>query len=187
MPVTIGLTVTTVSGVFRRSASFRAQSRALRECSEPSTPTMMPGICSPLSVARPALGGGRGRLGRRSMSPMGETGDGTNVTGFLLDDHESVRRGVRDLINAEAGITVIGEAAPAASALARIPALKPDVAVLDIRLPDGDGVSVCRDIRSRMPEGACLILTSFGDDEALFDAINAGRARPRPVPILWHP
>ncbi|MBV9450507.1 MAG: response regulator transcription factor [Streptosporangiaceae bacterium] len=95
---------------------------------------------------------------------------------FLLDDHEVVRRGVRDLLEAEPGITVIGEAGTAASALARIPALHPDVAVLDVRLPDGDGVSVCREIRSRMPEVACLMLTSFGDDEALFDAIMAGAA-----------
>jgi DNA-binding NarL/FixJ family response regulator len=95
---------------------------------------------------------------------------------FLLDDHEIVRRGVRDMLEAEPDITVIGEAATAASALARIPALRPDVAVLDVRLPDGDGVSVCREIRSRMPEVACLMLTSFGDDEALFDAIMAGAA-----------
>ncbi len=95
---------------------------------------------------------------------------------FLLDDHEIVRRGVKDLLEAEPGITVVGEAGTAASALARIPALKPDVAVLDVRLPDGDGVSVCRDIRSQLPEVACLMLTSFGDDEALFDAIMAGAA-----------
>jgi len=95
---------------------------------------------------------------------------------FLLDDHEIVRRGVKDLLEAESDITVIGEAGTAASALARIPALRPDVAVLDVRLPDGDGVTVCRDIRSRMPEVACLMLTSFGDDEALFDAIMAGAA-----------
>jgi DNA-binding NarL/FixJ family response regulator len=93
---------------------------------------------------------------------------------FLLDDHEIVRRGVRDLLEAEPDITVVGEAGTASSALARIPALRPDVAVLDVRLPDGDGVSVCREIRSRMPEVACLMLTSFGDDEALFDAIMAG-------------
>jgi DNA-binding NarL/FixJ family response regulator len=95
---------------------------------------------------------------------------------FLLDDHEIVRRGVREMLEAESDISVIGEAGTAASALARIPALKPDVAVLDVRLPDGDGVSVCREIRSRMPEIACLMLTSFGDDEALFDAIMAGAA-----------
>jgi two-component system, NarL family, response regulator DevR len=95
---------------------------------------------------------------------------------FLLDDHEIVRLGVKDLLEAEPDITVVGEAATASSALARIPALRPDVAVLDVRLPDGDGVTVCRDIRSRMPEVACLMLTSFGDDEALFDAIMAGAA-----------
>lgn len=95
---------------------------------------------------------------------------------FLLDDHEIVRRGVRELLESEPDIIVVGEAGTAASALARIPALKPDVAVLDVRLPDGDGVSVCREIRSRMPEMACLMLTSFGDDEALFDAIMAGAA-----------
>jgi len=94
----------------------------------------------------------------------------------LLDDHEIVRLGVKDLLEAEPDITVVGEAATASSALARIPALRPDVAVLDVRLPDGDGVTVCRDIRSRMPEVACLMLTSFGDDEALFDAIMAGAA-----------
>jgi len=95
---------------------------------------------------------------------------------FLLDDHEIVRRGVRDMLEAEPDITVIGEAGTAESALARIPALVPDVAVLDIRLPDGDGVTVCREIRSRLPQIACLMLTSFGDDEALFDAIMAGAA-----------
>jgi DNA-binding NarL/FixJ family response regulator len=95
---------------------------------------------------------------------------------FLLDDHEIVRRGVKDMLEAEPDIVVIGEAGTAESALARIPALRPDVAVLDVRLPDGDGVSVCREIRSRMPAVACLMLTSFGDDEALFDAIMAGAA-----------
>ncbi|HEX9066411.1 MAG TPA: response regulator transcription factor [Streptosporangiaceae bacterium] len=102
--------------------------------------------------------------------------DSKQIKVFLLDDHEIVRRGVRDLLEAESDITVIGEAGTASSALARIPALQPDVAVLDVRLPDGDGVSVCRDIRSKMPEVACLMLTSFGDDEALFDAIMAGAA-----------
>ena len=95
---------------------------------------------------------------------------------FLLDDHEIVRLGVRDLLDAQPDIQVVGEAGTAASALARIPALRPDVAVLDVRLPDGDGVAVCREIRSRMPEVACLMLTSFGDDEALFDAVMAGAA-----------
>src|SRR5215469_6225215 len=95
---------------------------------------------------------------------------------FLLDDHEIVRRGVRDMLEAEPDITVIGEAGTAQSAIARIPALRPDVAVLDVRLPDGDGVTVCREIRSQMPQLACLMLTSFGDDEALFNAIMAGAA-----------
>jgi two-component system, NarL family, response regulator DevR len=108
---------------------------------------------------------------------MSESAQGQKKIGvFLLDDHEIVRRGVHDLLEAEPDITVVGEAATAESALARIPALKPDVAVLDVRLPDGNGVDVCRDIRSRMPEVACLMLTSFGDDEALFDAIMAGAA-----------
>lgn len=101
---------------------------------------------------------------------------GKPIAVFLLDDHEVVRRGVRDLLEAEPDIQVVGEAGTAQSALARIPALRPDVAVLDVRLPDGDGVSVCREIRSRMPEVACLMLTSFGDDDALFDAIMAGAA-----------
>ncbi len=109
------------------------------------------------------------------MSEAGGSGQ-KQIGVFLLDDHEVVRRGVRDLLEAEQDITVVGEAGTAASALARIPALKPDVAVLDVRLPDGDGVSVCREIRSKMPEVACLMLTSFGDDEALFDAIMAGAA-----------
>jgi DNA-binding NarL/FixJ family response regulator len=108
------------------------------------------------------------------MSGDSEPQDKINV--FLLDDHEIVRRGVRELLEAEPDITVIGEAGTAASALARIPALKPDVAVLDVRLPDGDGVMVCRELRSLMPDLACLMLTSFGDDEALFDAIMAGAA-----------
>jgi DNA-binding NarL/FixJ family response regulator len=108
---------------------------------------------------------------------MAEQPAGTSkINVFLLDDHEIVRRGVKELLEAEPDITVVGEAGSAASALARIPALKPDVAVLDIRLPDGDGVSVCREIRSRMPAVACLMLTSFSDDEALFDAIMAGAA-----------
>jgi DNA-binding NarL/FixJ family response regulator len=106
----------------------------------------------------------------------GGTAPEIKIKVFLLDDHEIVRRGVRELLEAEPDIAVIGEAGTAASALARIPALRPNVAVLDVRLPDGDGVTVCRDIRSTMPEVACLMLTSFGDDEALFDAIMAGAA-----------
>lgn len=95
---------------------------------------------------------------------------------FLLDDHEIVRLGVRELLEAEPDIRVVGEAGTAAAALARIPALRPEVAVLDVRLPDGDGVTVCREIRSRMPTVACLMLTSFADDDALMDAVMAGAA-----------
>jgi DNA-binding NarL/FixJ family response regulator len=110
-----------------------------------------------------------------STQGAGETA-GKPITVFLLDDHEIVRRGVRDLLEAEPDIQVIGEAGTAQSALARIPALRPDVAVLDVRLPDGDGVSVCRDIRSQVPRVACLMLTSFSDEESLFNAIMAGAA-----------
>jgi len=95
---------------------------------------------------------------------------------FVLDDHEIVRGGIRGLLEAEPDIRVIGEASTASAALASIPALHPDVAVLDVRLPDGDGVSVCREIRSRTPEIACLMLTGFSDDEALLDSIMAGAA-----------
>ncbi|GGO96669.1 response regulator [Wenjunlia tyrosinilytica] len=95
---------------------------------------------------------------------------------FLLDDHEVVRRGVHDLLNDEPDITVVGEAATVEQALARVPALRPQVAVLDVRLPDGDGITVCRELRSRLPELACLMLTSFDDEEALLDSIMAGAA-----------
>src|SRR6059058_4348361 len=93
---------------------------------------------------------------------------------FLLDDHEIVRRGLRELLEAEDDLVVVGEAGTAEEALARVPSTRPDVAVLDVRLPDGDGVEVCREIRSRHPEVQCLMLTSFADDEALFSAIMAG-------------
>ncbi|MEU6933712.1 response regulator transcription factor [Streptomyces sp. NPDC046385] len=95
---------------------------------------------------------------------------------FLVDDHEVVRRGLRDLIDDEADLEVVGEASTADQALARGPALRPDVAVLDVRLPDGDGISVCRELRSRVPGLACLMLTSFDDEDALIDAIMAGAA-----------
>jgi DNA-binding NarL/FixJ family response regulator len=100
-----------------------------------------------------------------------ETG---KITVFLLDDHEVVRRGVHELLSAEADIEVVGEAGTAEDALVRIPATAPDVAVLDVRLPDGSGVEVCREVRSRNENIKCLMLTSFADDEALFDAIMAG-------------
>jgi DNA-binding NarL/FixJ family response regulator len=93
---------------------------------------------------------------------------------FLLDDHEVVRRGVKDLLETEGDISVVGEAATAAEAMARVPAVRPQVAVLDVQLPDGNGITVCRDLCSQLPDLACLILTSFDDDEAMVDAIMAG-------------
>ncbi|MGW3206073.1 response regulator [Streptomyces sp. NPDC001135] len=93
---------------------------------------------------------------------------------FLLDDHEVVRRGLTDLLDAEPDIRVVGDADTAEHALTRGPALRPHVAVLDVRLPDGDGITVCRELRDSMPELACLMLTSFDDEEALLDAIMAG-------------
>ena len=95
---------------------------------------------------------------------------------FLLDDHEVVRRGLRDLLEGEGDIEVVGEAGTASEARARIPALRPHVAVLDARLPDGSGIDVCRDVRSIDPTIKALILTSYDDDEALFAAILAGAA-----------
>ncbi|MEV5607661.1 response regulator transcription factor [Streptomyces sp. NPDC052225] len=95
---------------------------------------------------------------------------------LLLDDHEVVRRGLRDLLGAEPDLEVVGEAATAAQAIARGPALRPDVAVLDVRLPDGDGITCCRELRVLLPELNCLMLTSFDDDDALLDAIMAGAA-----------
>src|SRR3954468_3564250 len=99
---------------------------------------------------------------------------GVTTRVFLLDDHEVVRRGLRELLEAEDDLVVVGEAGTAEEALARVPSARPDVAVLDVRLPDGDGVEVCREIRSSHPEAQCLMLTSFADDEALFSAIMAG-------------
>jgi two-component system response regulator DevR len=98
------------------------------------------------------------------------------ITVFLLDDHEIVRRGLRDLLESEGDIEVVGEAATQQEAVGRVHALDPDVAVLDVRLEDGNGVEACREIRSLHPRTACLILTSFADDEALFQAIMAGAA-----------
>ena len=102
--------------------------------------------------------------------------DGAAIRVFLLDDHEVVRRGLRDLLEAEGDIEVVGESGTAREATARIPALRPDVAVLDARLPDGSGIDVCRDVRSTDPSIKALILTSYDDDEALFAAIMAGAA-----------
>ena len=95
---------------------------------------------------------------------------------FLLDDHEVVRRGLKDLLEADGDIVVVGESGLAQEATRRIPALRPHVAVLDGRLPDGSGIDVCREVRSAHPEIAALILTSYDDDEALFSAIMAGAA-----------
>ena len=95
---------------------------------------------------------------------------------FLLDDHEIVRRGIRELLESEGDITVVGESGLAQEAARRIPALRPDVAILDGRLPDGSGIDVCREVRSLDPRIAALILTSYDDDEALFSAIMAGAA-----------
>jgi len=105
---------------------------------------------------------------------MTDDGAQDRIAVFLLDDHEIVRRGVRELLEASGDMEVVGEAGTAAEALARIPATRPQVAVLDVRLPDGNGVEVCREVRSRHPEVQCLMLTSFSDDEALMDAIMAG-------------
>jgi two-component system, NarL family, response regulator DevR len=96
------------------------------------------------------------------------------TTVFLVDDHEVVRRGVADLLGAHEDLTVVGDAGSVAEALARIPALAPEVAVLDVRLPDGSGVELCRDLRSRMPGLRCLMLTSYTDEQAMFDAVLAG-------------
>ena len=95
---------------------------------------------------------------------------------FLVDDHEIVRRGLRELIDLEDDLEVVGEADTAETAIGRIPPTRPDVAVLDVRLPDGTGIEVCREVRSRHPEIQCLMLTSFADDEALLGAIVAGAA-----------
>ena len=101
--------------------------------------------------------------------------DSTPIRVFLLDDHEIVRRGLRELLE-DAGMEVVGESGLAQEATRRIPALKPDVAILDARLPDGSGIDVCRDIRSVDPNIKALILTSYDDDEGLFAAIMAGAA-----------
>jgi DNA-binding NarL/FixJ family response regulator len=95
---------------------------------------------------------------------------------FLLDDHEIVRRGLRELLEAEDDLEIAGEAGTAEEAYRRIPVAVPDVAVLDVRLPDGDGIEVCRQIRSEHPEIACIMLTSFADDEAVYAAVMAGAA-----------
>ncbi len=99
---------------------------------------------------------------------------GMAVRVFLLDDHEIVRTGLRSLLTSTDDLVVVGEAGTTAEALAQIPVLRPDVCILDVRLPDGSGVEVCREIRSEFPQTACIMLTSYADDEALFAAIMAG-------------
>ncbi|GAB2727817.1 response regulator [Nocardia thraciensis] len=93
---------------------------------------------------------------------------------FLVDDHEIVRRGLADLLESDPELTVVGEAGDVSQAMARIPALRPDVAVLDVRLPDGNGIELCRDLLSKLDDLHCLILTSFTDEHAMLDAILAG-------------
>ena len=122
---------------------------------------------APQHLVRPRVSQETGNVSR-------VTDDSPKIRVFLLDDHEVVRRGVADLLESEGDIEVVGEAATAAQAMARVPALMPQVAVLDVQLPDGNGVTVCRDLRSQFPDLKCLMLTSFEDDEALLDAIVAG-------------
>ncbi|HEY1444980.1 MAG TPA: response regulator transcription factor [Acidimicrobiales bacterium] len=98
------------------------------------------------------------------------------ISVFLLDDHELVREGIRTLLESDEEIVVVGEAGTATEALTRIPLAKPDVAILDVRLEEGNGIEVCREVRSSVPEMACLILTSFADDEALYASVMAGAA-----------
>ena len=108
-------------------------------------------------------------------NPAGDTvTSSTAIRVFLLDDHEIVRRGIANLLTSEPDIEIVGEAGTAAEALARIPAARPDIAVLDARLPDGSGIDVCRDIRSGHPTIRCLILTSYDDNDAVFAAVMAG-------------
>lgn len=95
---------------------------------------------------------------------------------FLLDDHEVVRQGIRLLLEGDEDIEVVGEAATGGEAMARIPLAKPDVAILDVRLEEGSGIEVCRDLRSAMPDLVCLMLTSYADDEAMYSAVMAGAA-----------
>jgi two-component system, NarL family, response regulator DevR len=105
---------------------------------------------------------------------MASSAVGTRI--FLVDDHEVIRQGIVALLQAEDGLEVVGEASTASEALVRVTSTVPDVAILDVRLPDGNGVELCRDLRSRFPELRCLMLTSFADHEALVDAIMAGAA-----------
>ena len=105
---------------------------------------------------------------------MTSASTGAAIRLFLLDDHEIVRRGLADLLNSEEDLDVVGEASTCDEAMRRIPAVLPDVAILDGRLPDGSGIEVCRRIREEHPQVRCLILTSYDDDDAIFDAVLAG-------------
>jgi len=109
-------------------------------------------------------------------SPLDWHNGAVSIRVFLLDDHEVVREGIRGLLESDRDIEIVGEASTAAEALHRIPLAKPDVAILDVRLQDGDGIEVCREVRSILPELVCLMLTSFADDEALYSAVMAGAA-----------
>ena len=106
----------------------------------------------------------------------GDNQDVEDITVLLVDDHELLRRGLRNLLELEPDLTIIGEAGTAAEALDVVARSQPDVALLDLRLPDGDGIEVCREIRSRHPDVACVVLTSYSDDEAVYAAIMAGAA-----------
>jgi two-component system, NarL family, response regulator DevR len=108
--------------------------------------------------------------------PMKTGGSMTVIRVFLLDDHEIVRRGLKELISADEEMVVVGETGRASEALRIVADTRPDVAVLDVRLQDGNGIEICRDIRSQYPDTACLMLTSFSDDHALVDASIAGAA-----------
>ena len=112
-------------------------------------------------------------MDRASTRPEGAVGERGPIRVFILDDHELVRQGLRDLLEDE-GFEVVGETGSAAEATRRIPALHPDISVLDGRLPDGTGIEVCRDVRSIDPDLRCLILTSYDDEQALRGAVLAG-------------
>ncbi|MFI0941107.1 response regulator [Streptomyces sp. NPDC021020] len=107
---------------------------------------------------------------------MSEKGHDGHIRVFVVDDHDVVRRGVNRLLSGDPSIEIVGEASDTAEAVDRVPDAHPDVAVLDVRLPDGSGVEACREIRSHDESVKCLMLTSFADDEALFDAVMGGAA-----------
>lgn len=113
-------------------------------------------------------------MNAKSQNVTGERSDADPVRIFLLDDHEVVRRGIAELLDAVPGFEIVGEAATAEQALPRAVACRPNVAVLDMRLPDGNGIDVCRDIRSALPDTHCLILTSYDDQDAVLAAVLAG-------------